>query len=261
LFARPLVALAAAAICASCSQWDQPVNIPFVATWQGEPIDCTSSDSALTDLRFYVSNVQLVDSEGHSHDVRLATEMDWQNDAVAYIDLEDGQGACQNGTAEAFDHVLGVAGAREYRGLRFTVGVPFRLNHANPLTAKPPLDDPDMHWHWRSGYKFLRAGVRTANDGFWIHTGSAGCAGTVGNITGCRFPNRIEVFLPGFKVGEDAVSIDLTALLTGVDLDDAIRSDCSSGPPETACVAPFAALGIDFVTGEQTGAQRVFSVR
>ena len=237
------------------------MNIPFVATWQGEPIDCTSSDSALTDLRFYVSNVQLVDSEGHSHDVRLATEMDWQNDAVAYIDLEDGQGACQNGTAEAFDHVLGVAGAREYRGLRFTVGVPFRLNHANPLTAKPPLDDPDMHWHWRSGYKFLRAGVRTANDGFWIHTGSAGCAGTVGNITGCRFPNRIEVFLPGFKVGEDAVSIDLTALLTGVDLDDAIRSDCSSGPAETACVAPFAALGIDFVTGEQTGAQRVFSVR
>ena len=99
MLARPLVALAAAAICASCSQWDQPVNIPFVATWQGEPIDCTSSDSALTDLRFYVSNVQLVDSEGQSHDVRLATEMDWQNDAVAYIDLEDGQGACQNGTA------------------------------------------------------------------------------------------------------------------------------------------------------------------
>jgi uncharacterized repeat protein (TIGR04052 family) len=261
LLARRLVALGAAAICASCGPWDQPVNIPFVATWQGDAIDCGKTESALTDLRFYVSNVRLVDTDGESHDVRFATELGWQNDAVAYIDLEDGTGACQNGTAEAFDHVLGVAGVRDYVGLRFTVGVPFRLNHANPLTAKPPLDDPDMHWHWRSGYKFLRAGVRTNNDGFWIHTGSAGCTGTVGNITGCRFPNRIEVFLPDFKVGEDAVSIDLSELLTGVDLDDGAPSDCSSGPPETSCLAPFAALGIDFTTGEQTGAQRVFSVR
>jgi uncharacterized repeat protein (TIGR04052 family) len=258
---RPLAALAAAAICTSCSQWDQPVNIPFVATWQGKAIDCGSADAALTDMRFYVSNVQLVDSDGQSHDVRFATEKSWQNDAVAYIDLENGSGACQNGTAATFDHVLGVAIAGQYQGLRFTVGVPFRLNHENPLTAKPPLDDPDMHWHWRSGYKFLRAGVRTADDGFWIHTGSAGCEGTVGNITGCTFPNRIEVFLPDFVVGENAVSIDLTELLRDVDLHDATRSDCSSGPPETSCLTPFAALGIDFTSGEQNGAQRVFSVQ
>ena len=261
MLVRPFAALTAATICASCSQWDQPVNIPFIATWQGEPIDCSSEKSALTDLRFYVSNVQLVDAEGQGHDVRFATEMTWQNDAVAYIDLEDGTGSCQNGTADTYDHVLGVAGVREYHGLRFTVGVPFKLNHTNPLTAKPPLDDPDMHWHWRSGYKFLRAGVRTDDDGFWIHTGSAGCQGTVGNITGCTFPNRIEVVLPDFVVGEDAVSIDLTELLTGVDLDDATRSDCSSGPPEESCLAPFAALGIDFTTGEQNGTQRVFSVQ
>ena len=259
--ARLVAALSLAWLCASCSQWDHPVNIPFVATWQGEAIDCTSTGPALTDLRFYVSNVQLVDAEGQSHDVRFATEMAWQNDAVAYIDLEDGAGACQNGTNDTSNHVLGVAGAREYHGLRFTIGVPFRLNHANPLTAKPPLDDPDMHWHWRSGYKFLRAGVRTEDDGFWIHAGSAGCKGTVGNITDCKFPNRIEVFLPEFVVGEDSVRVDLTELLAGVDLGDGTGTDCSSGPPETSCLAPFAAIGIDFVTGEQTGAQRVFSVQ
>ena len=250
-----------ALLCSSCSQWDHPVNIPFVATWQGEPIDCVSTDAALSDLRFYVSNVQLVDTEGQSHDVRFATEMDWQNDAVAYIDLEDGAGACQNGTLGTSSYVLGVAVAREYRGLRFTIGVPFRLNHANPLIAKPPLDDPDMHWHWRSGYKFLRAGIRSADDGFWLHAGSAGCEGTVGNITDCKFPNRIEVNLPEFRVGDDSVSVDLTALLEGIDLNDGARTDCSSGPPETACVAPFAAFGIDFKTGEQTGTQRVFSVQ
>lgn len=215
----------------------------------------------LTDLRFYVSNVQLVDVEGKRHDVRFATEMPWQNDAVAYIDLENGTGACQNGTAGTSDHVLGVAIGREYRGLRFTIGVPFRLNHADPLTAKPPLDDPDMHWHWRSGYKFLRAGVRTGDDGFWIHTGSAGCEGTVGHILECRFPNRIQVDLPEFVPGQHSVGVDLAALVAGTDLSDGAATDCSSGPPEASCDAPFAALGIDFETGEQSGTQSVFSSR
>ena len=258
---RLVATLTVAWLISSCSQLDQPIRVPFVATWQGQAIDCSSPGIALSDLRFYISNVQLIDREGVAHDIRYATEMEWQNDAVAYIDLENGDGACQNGTAETFDHILAVAPAADYEGLRFTVGVPFRINHANPLTAKPPLDDPDMHWHWRSGYKFLRAGVRSDTDGFWIHTGSAGCEGTVGDITGCKFPNRIEVELPGFVPDTHAVAVDLTALLAGTSITDEVRSDCSSGPPETACVAPFAALGIDFKTGEQTGSQSVFSLR
>ena len=258
---RNLAALSLAWLLSACSQLDQPIRIPFMATWQGHSIDCSTPGTSLSDLRFYVSNVQLVDRDGVAHDVRYATEMQWQNDAVAYIDLEDGQGACQNGTEAISDHVLGVVPAGDYEGLRFTIGVPFRINHMNPLTAKPPLDDPDMHWHWRSGYKFLRAGVTNDADGFWIHTGSAGCEGTVGHITGCKYPNRIEVELPGFVPDTHSVAVDLTALVAGTSLDDEVRSDCSSGPPETACVDPFAALGIDFKTGERTGSQRVFSLR
>ena len=258
---RLLAALTVAWLCTSCSQLDQPIKIPFIATWQAQAIDCRTPGKALSDLRFYVGNVQLIDSEGVAHDVRFATEMEWQNDAVALIDLEDGLGACQNGTSTTYDHVLGVAPAADYRGLRFTVGVPFRINHANPLTAKPPLDEQDMHWHWRSGYKFLRAGIRSEDDGFWIHVGSAGCEGTVGHITDCKFPNRIEVSLPEFVPGTHSVSIDLAALVAGTDLADTMQSDCSSGPPETSCVAPFAALGIDFASGKQTGTQSVFSVQ
>ena len=59
----------------------------------GSPIDCSSPGIALSDLRFYISNVQLIDRDGVAHDIRYATEMEWQNDAVAYIDLEDGDGA------------------------------------------------------------------------------------------------------------------------------------------------------------------------
>lgn len=150
---------------------------------------------------------------------------------------------------------------REYRGLRFTIGVPFRLNHDDPLTAMPPLGDADMHRDRRSGYKFLRAGIATTSDGFWIHVGSARCDGTIEHITGCHFENRITVELPDFVPGESTVRVELAALLDGTDLGDGVSSECSSGPSETACLAPFAALGIDFLTGERSGPQRVFSVQ
>jgi len=258
---RNILALCLAALGLSCSKWDLGLEIPFIATWNGVPISCDGGALTLTDLRFYISNPQVVTEDGKARDIGFTVDKPWQNDAVALIDLEDGTGACQNGTAEVAVQLVGVARAAEYQTLRFTVGVPFRLNHGNPLTASPPLDDPDMHWHWRSGYKFLRAGVRNEADGFWIHVGSAGCEGTVGNITECRFPNRIEVELGGFVPGESQVAIDLAQLTAGVNLTDGIASDCSSGPAEEACVAPFRALGIDFETGRQGGAQSVFSLR
>jgi uncharacterized repeat protein (TIGR04052 family) len=258
---RLAIALVALLLIASCSRWDLPIEIPVLATLNGQPVDCNSAGVSLTDLRFYVSDLQLIDTDGRAHDVRYATEFDWQNDAVALIDLENGEGRCQNGTAAVYDRLLGVARTGDYRGLRFTVGVPFRLNHANPLTATPPLDDPDMHWHWRSGYKFLRAGVSNGTDGFWIHGGSTGCEGTVGHITECRFPNRFEVFLPDFVPGEHAITFDMGALVSDINLEDAIQSDCSSGLAETACIAPFAALGVDFLTGRLDGSQRVFGIR
>lgn len=257
--ARLLSFIALGCLGAACSQSDLGFSVPFVATWNGAPISCESGSPALSDLRFYVSDVQLIDKDGRSRDVRFATEFEWQNDAVSLIDLEDSRGACMNGTPEVMPELIAVVPSGDYRGLRFTVGVPFRLNHLNPLTAKPPLDDADMHWHWRSGYKFLRAGVRTENDGFWIHVGSAGCEGTVGNITGCSFPNRVEVELEGFVPGQNSVNVDLAALLSTTDLDDGVATDCSSGPSETSCIDPFAALGIDFKTGEKSGSQRVFS--
>lgn len=250
-----------AALSLSCSRWDLGLEIPFVATWDGVPLTCDGSDHALTDLRFYISNPQLVTPDGKARDVGFTVEKPWQNDAVALIDLEDGTGTCQNGTAEITRQLVGVTRSGDYTKLRFTVGVPFRLNHSNPLTASPPLDDPDMHWHWRSGYKFLRAGVRTESDGFWIHVGSAGCEGTVGNITECRFPNRIDVELDGFVPGESRVAIDLAQLISGVNLGDGITTNCSSGPAEETCVAPFEALGIDFATGRQEATQSVFSLQ
>ena len=209
--ARLAAVLATTITCISCSRWDLPVEIPFHATWDNRAIACEGTTPALTDLRFYVTNPRLIDAAGREHDVRFATEFEWENDAVALIDLETGSGTCAGGSAETYDRVIGVARAGDYRGLRFTVGVPFRLNHADLRTASPPLDRNDMHSQTVSGYKFLRAGVAAEPGGFDIQLSSEGCNGSVGYVTGCERPNRIEVFLPDFEPG-DGVSVNLDRL-------------------------------------------------
>jgi hypothetical protein len=115
-----------------------------------------------------------------------------------------------------------------------------------------------MHWHWRTGYKFLRAGVASADDGFWMHLGSARCEGAASSVAGCRAANRPAVELAGYRSGQDVVELHLDELVDGIDLDDGVPSDCSSGPAEAECERPFAALGIDFATGGAGGAPSVF---
>lgn len=244
---------------ASCSQPDTQLRISFVAQFDGRDIGCAPSEtgSALSDLRFFVSAVQAIRDDGVAVELVLQTDGQWQQADLALLDFEDGTGACDNGTPATNTVLRGTLPAGNYRGLLFTVGVPFELNHRDPLLAAAPLDDTAMHWHWRAGYKFMRAGIRTSDDGFWIHLGSTGCEGTVQNITGCRYPNRVEVLLPEFVPGDDSVVVDLTALLEQTNLLDTDATDCSSGPAEQSCEAPFRALGLDFASGSILETQSV----
>ena len=64
--------------------------------------------------------------------------------------------------------------------------------------------------------------------------------------------------LTNFVLGRDAVVVDLAALTSGTNLDDAIPTDCSSGPAEVTCAGPFRALRLDFPTGETGFEQKLF---
>lgn len=247
---------------ASCAKPPIPVSIPFVAKFGSASLGCEERNGAtqLTDLRFYVQDVQLITAGGDVVAVSLDPDNMWQQRDLALLDLEDGSGSCLNGTGETNETMRGTVPGGEYRGLSFTVGVPFERNHADPLQAKAPLGDPAMHWHWRAGYKFMRAGIRTADDGFWLHLGSTGCEGTVRNITGCNSENRVRVELADFVLGRDVVAIDLAALTRDTNLNDALPTDCSSGPAESTCTEPFKALGLDFPTGDTSFQQTLFRV-
>ena len=260
---RALVAFLVAAAMAACSEPPANVAIPFAPVFGAQALNCADEDSGpkLTDLRFYVSDIKLITAAGEAVDLQLESDGIWQQNGLALLDFENGAGACQNGTTTTNIAVRGSAMSADYRGLRFVIGVPFDLNHADPLQADAPLGDAAMHWHWRAGYKFLRAGVSTPEDGFWIHLGSTGCQGTVQNISGCRAPNRVSVSLEEFIPGQDVVEIDLASLVTSDDLADAVKTDCSSSPAETACEAPFRALGLDLASGAVVDRQRVFRRR
>lgn len=118
-----------------------------------------------------------------------------------------------------------------------------------------------MHWHWKSGYKFLRAGVALPDDdGFWMHLGSSRCSGTVGNILGCESANRPFVDLPDFVPGESVVVVDLQRLINNINRRDYKISECQSGPAELECNAPFSNLGLDFASGETVSAAPIFRV-
>jgi uncharacterized repeat protein (TIGR04052 family) len=247
--------------CVACPANRTPVNIEFSATWSDQPLHCVESEPSLTDLRFFVSDVVLIDTAGVEYPLLLTADGRWQRNGVALIDLENGEGACSNGSLETNARLSGSAETADYDAIRFTVGVPFEANHANPLLADAPLNDTAMHWHWRSGYKFMRAGVATDSDGFWIHLGSTACEGTVQNISGCRSPNRVAVELTGFSPTRNRINLDLAALFAGVDFSDGVRSDCSSGPAESECAAPFEALGLPFGDHQQAPRpHRVFQV-
>ena len=239
-----------------CSKPRIAIEIPFEARFDGQPLDCAEAPdgAALTDLRFYVHDVALIES-GRRFQVTLTPDAHWQDAHVALIDLEDGSGACLNGSPSMNTTLHGVVDALPTGAaiLEFRIGVPAAINHANPVTAPPPRNASIMHWHWRTGYKFMRAGVAFRDDAAWLHLGSARCRGTVVDIQGCDAPNRPAVQLKNFDLENDAVVVDLARVFGPTGLGDGDAWSCESGPEEGHCRLVFAELGLDFATGEVQG--------
>jgi uncharacterized repeat protein (TIGR04052 family) len=143
------------------------VLVSGVATRNGAAVN-----AKLTDLRFYLSNVKLMDATGKATALTL-TENDWQanlastGENLALIDFEDG--SCVNGGATAGTNtkITGTIAAGNYVGLSFELGVPESVNHSNPTVASTPkpIDSsvPGMAWSWQAGRKFTKIELSPEN--------------------------------------------------------------------------------------------------
>jgi uncharacterized repeat protein (TIGR04052 family) len=206
-----------------------------------EGIGTTSAELIPADFRFFVSDVRLVRPDGT--DVPLALDetyepwqlvMDGDGDgtpsSVTLLDFEDGSGPCREfGNSAMNDVVLGTVPPGVYTGVRFTMGVPFELNHGNQATAPDPLSLASMFWTWNGGYKFIRIdSFNLDGEEFRVHLGSTGCMGDppVTPVTSCLRPNRARVELNDFDPDTNVVVVDLAELLAD--------SDIESNTPDTA---------------------------
>lgn len=129
---------------------------PFVCGESYENIGTSHSRVTPSDWRFYVSDVALLNDKGEAVPLQLTQDGVWQYRNVALLDFENGTGPCRNGNAGLHTKVSGTVPKGKYHGVRFTLGVPFDLNHSDPTLAAAPLNSSSMFWAWQSGYKFVK---------------------------------------------------------------------------------------------------------
>ncbi len=161
----------------------------------------------LTDTRFYVANVVLIDAAGNSTPLYM-TDNTYQSAAggLALLDFGHNTAAptapitCTNVYNTA---ITGLVAPGTYTGVSMTIGVPARsadfkipMNHINTTatTSPLPLQNVDMAWSWQSGRKFIKIQFRptaalttyaantklygTSATADWnVHIGATGCSG------------------------------------------------------------------------------------
>ncbi|MEM6521603.1 MAG: MbnP family copper-binding protein [Cyanobacteria bacterium P01_C01_bin.70] len=243
---------------------------PF-ACGQAYEIGTPATPMTALDFRFYVSEVALIDVDGNEVPMILEQDGLWQHQNVALIDFEDKSGACANGTVETRAQVVGSVPTGDYTGVKFTLGVPFALNHIDSTLAPSPLNLTALWWNWNFGYKFARIDLTPAAataqvtpdesaaaekqhgeefNGFALHLGSVGCQmdATQAPVV-CSIPNRPEVVLTDFDPAQDVIVADLAALMSETNLaenqaDTAIG--CMSSPMDGDCAGIMQNLGLPF---------------
>jgi uncharacterized repeat protein (TIGR04052 family) len=241
-----------------------PVAIRFAARVNGHPFACGQSYANIgktqsvikpKDFRFYVSQVRLIDSEGREAPLILKEGTKWQAADTTLIDFEDATGACINGTPEINDTVSGtVPEGHVWKKLRFTMGVPFAVNHLDLTSLPSPLNLTALEWVWNAGHKFARVEFSSTGQpsGFFVHLGSTGCTPSATKTTVptiCAQPNRVEVEIQDFDPARDTVVADLGRLLadSNVDVNTAqTPNGCMSFPGDPDCDQIFSHFGLPY---------------
>lgn len=245
-----------------------PVEIRFALKAGDQDLRCadpatglgaTQSTVQLNDLRFYVSNLALIDGSGNVVPVALEQDGLWQVESTALLDFEDGSAGCtETGNPDLNTTMRGTVAPGDYTAVRFDLGVPFALNHQDVTVAASPLNVPPMWWNWQGGYKFVRIDMKSdaaVMDGAWfIHLGSTGCVAadqSKAPTDPCSHPNVATIQLDGFDPATNTIVADLATLLANVNLSESTPQPpgCMSGPDDPDCAGLLPAFGLDIATG------------
>jgi uncharacterized repeat protein (TIGR04052 family) len=151
------------------------VIITFSMHFQGLPIQCDQSLN-IQNEQWHISELAMFFSQFSLNNFRavILDDNDWQSQQIALIRYAPG---CKQTTGN-MSVVAAIANtdSKTPLTLSFNVGVPFAVNHQNPLIQASPLNDSSMFWAWRNGYKFIRWDMQNDMGDSWsFHLGSVGC--------------------------------------------------------------------------------------
>lgn len=229
----------------------------------GTPVTLGAVEAELADGRMFLSDIELRNSDGDWMPVTLTADGKWQRENLVLLDFEDGTAACaDSGNSDLNMEAVGTVAEGTYDAVRFTLGVPFEINHNDSATEAAPLNAPGMFWTWQGGYKFVRVDYMTTGPTpvRWnVHIGSVACesaAPVTAPDNECGRPNRAEIVLEGMDPTAETIQVDLAAFVAGVDI-TANTVDtppgCMSMMMEPAdCNPVFGSVGLDFATGSCT---------
>ncbi len=273
------------------AQETQEITIRFQAKVGDRPFSCTenypnlglhNATASATDFRFYISGVNLVDSNGVAVPLALQQDNRWQHQNVALLDFENKSGGCTNGTVETRDRIFGTVPKGNYKGIQFTLGVPFNLNHEDVTLASSPLNLSSLWWNWRGGYKFVRidlknqgmsptSSIKHGNHGspnsggfsipnFSIHLGSTGCQGDANNQRpgNCANPNTANISFADFNPQTQIITADLKSLIGETDINfnqPDTPPGCMSSPNDSDCAVIMSNFGLPFADKPSSGQQ------
>ncbi len=233
----------------------------------------TGENAEVLDLRFYVSNIRLVNAGGEEVPLTLEQDGKWQVQNVALLDFEDGTGKCSDaGNADVNGEITGTVPDGSYNGILFDLGVPFDMNHDDLAAAPTPLNVSAMYWAWSIGYKFVRVDLETEAGLQWsVHVGSTMCESegpADPPASECGRPNRPQIAFSSFDSDHDTIVFDLLTLYLASDLSQDTpdtAAGCQSFPDDVnECTPVFPNFGLDFTTGrctEDCASQTVFRLR
>ena len=305
---RLAILVLTAAAGGGCGADAQPFAVQFAATVNGAAVSCAKEISGLgptgqnsigiNDLRFYVSNLQFKNSAGEPVALTLDDsefQLNHPAGSVALIDLTSNtEGSCatsaiasSEGTARTNSAVRGTTVVGDVASISFDVGVPqavMKAVIAAQTTESAPSPLNEMYWSWASGYRhlvfnFIARDAMNNTGGGYVHVGSMNCGPMDGRALSdresCQFVNTPKFLAPKFNLSTDKVTVDLGALLKGIDyiapiydpktfmvIGQGVGASCHSGPTATDCMSVFPQLGIDLATGvSQPAGNQVFVVR
>lgn len=257
----------------ACDVMENNNRLEFLLYYGANQLNCDTPFNQnehrwhLTQLQFYIHAIELQNNQGQWHAVSPSiTAGDQQTVALV-------GGVC--GAEQQWQVKLKeMIELNDQQAVRFTLGVPFHLNHKNPLTQPSPLNQPDMFWTWQNGHKFLRLEMATDDKNWLFHLGSTGCqspAPVRPPESACKNPNRRQITLAlpqktspqqtanSKSINKDSVNrlsdssdtipikLDLKALLGDIDLTK--DTSCQSNPATKSCPVLLSKLGIITETG------------